>query len=77
MMSRLPIVYANVEYSFQKLLEMSSCIVFSLQQLEYLQKALKEDANVHERKACLPVRNEVPNEYNWTQEFLFVVALLN
>ena len=76
-MSRLPIVYANVEYSFHNLLEMNSCIVFSLQQLENLRKALKEDANVHERKACLSVRNEVPNQYSWTQEFLFVVALLN
>ena len=77
MMSRLPILYANVEHSLQIILELSSCIFSRLQHLENLQKVLNEDANVHERKACLPVRNEVPNQKSWTQEFLFVVALLN
>ena len=77
MISRLPIVYANIEHTLQFILDLSRCITFELYELEDLQQALIENANVHERKACLPVRNEVPNQKSWTQEFLFVVALLN
>ena len=77
MISRLPIVYANIEHTLQFILDLSRCISFDLYESENLQLAQIENANVHERKACLPVRNEVANKKNWTQEFLFVVALLN
>ena len=64
MISRLPIVYANIEHTLQFILDLSCCITFDLYELEDLQHALIENANVHERKACLPVRNEVPNKIN-------------